>query len=155
MRPPDSVTSNITVGLCFNRQCCRNQHYRFVAQASSGILVITTGLLLTGSDGYDNTAGLWQDPAVMAKTTLSVCGSSRQCHLGHHCRFVANRQWRLRQHFRFVSNRQWWLRQHHRFIANRHGPFVYYCFIINLNFYFFVGLGFTLYTLRRRQVHQY
>ena len=44
------------------------------------------------------------EPAVMAKPTLSVYGSSRQC---HHCRFVANRQWCLRQHCRFSANRQW------------------------------------------------
>ena len=35
------------------------------------------------------------------------------------------------------------------------GLFVFYCFIIYFNLYFFVELGFALYTLRRRQVHQY
>ena len=35
------------------------------------------------------------------------------------------------------------------------GPFAFYCFIINFNLYFFVELGFALYMLRRRQVHQY
>ena len=35
------------------------------------------------------------------------------------------------------------------------GPFVFYCFIIYFNFYFFVESDFALYTLRRRQVHQY
>ena len=35
------------------------------------------------------------------------------------------------------------------------GPFVFYCFIIYFNLYFFVESGFALYTLRRRQVHQY
>ena len=34
-------------------------------------------------------------------------------------------------------------------------PFVFYCFIIYFNLYFFVESGFALYTLRRRQVHQY
>ena len=33
--------------------------------------------------------------------------------------------------------------------------FVFYCFIIYFNLYFFVKSGFALYTLRRRQVHQY
>jgi len=33
--------------------------------------------------------------------------------------------------------------------------FVFYCFIIYFNLYFFVESGFTLYTLRRRHVHQY
>ena len=35
------------------------------------------------------------------------------------------------------------------------GPFAFYYFIIDFNLYFFVESGFTLYTLRRRQVHQY
>ena len=35
------------------------------------------------------------------------------------------------------------------------GPFVFYCFIIYFNLYFFVKSGLALYTLRRRQVHQY
>ena len=35
------------------------------------------------------------------------------------------------------------------------GPFAFYCFIIDFNLYFFVESGFALYTLRRRQVHQY
>ena len=35
------------------------------------------------------------------------------------------------------------------------GPFAFYCFIIDFNLYFFMESGFTLYTLRRRQVHQY
>ena len=35
------------------------------------------------------------------------------------------------------------------------GPFAFYCFIIYFNLYFFVESGFALYTLRRRQVHQY
>ena len=35
------------------------------------------------------------------------------------------------------------------------GPFVFYCFIFYFNLYFFVESGFSLYTLRRRQVHQY
>ena len=35
------------------------------------------------------------------------------------------------------------------------GPFVFYCFIIYFNLYFFVESGFALYTLRRRHVHQY
>ena len=35
------------------------------------------------------------------------------------------------------------------------GPFVFYCFIIDFNLYFFVESGFDLYTLRRQQVHQY
>ena len=35
------------------------------------------------------------------------------------------------------------------------GPFVFYCFIIYFNLYFFVESGFALYTLHRRQVHQY
>ena len=35
------------------------------------------------------------------------------------------------------------------------GPFTFYCFIIDFNLYFFVESGFALYTLRRRQVHQY
>jgi len=30
------------------------------------------------------------------------------------------------------------------------GPFIYYCFIIYFNLYFFVGSGFALYMLRRR-----
>ena len=34
-------------------------------------------------------------------------------------------------------------------------PFAFYCFIIYFNLYFFVESGFALYTLRRRQVHQY
>ena len=54
----------------------------------------TAGLLLTGSDGYDNTAG------------LLLTGSDV--------------------------------------------PFVFYCFIIYCNLYFFVESGFALYTLRRR-----
>ena len=33
------------------------------------------------------------------------------------------------------------------------GLFVFYCFIIYFNLYFFVESGFALYTLRRRQVH--
>ena len=35
------------------------------------------------------------------------------------------------------------------------GPFVFYCFIIYFNLYFFVESGFALYTLHRQQVHQY
>ena len=35
------------------------------------------------------------------------------------------------------------------------GPFAFYYFIIDFNLYFFVESGFALYTLRRRQVHQY
>ena len=35
------------------------------------------------------------------------------------------------------------------------GPLAFYCFIIDFNLYFFVESGFALYTLRRRQVHQY
>ena len=34
-------------------------------------------------------------------------------------------------------------------------PFVFYYFIIYFNLYFFMKSGFALYTLRRRQVHQY
>ena len=33
--------------------------------------------------------------------------------------------------------------------------FAIYCFIIDFNLYFFVKSGFALYTLHRRQVHQY
>ena len=39
-------------------------------------------------------------------------------------------------------------------LTGSYGPFVFYCFIIDFNF-FFVESGFALYTLRRRQVHQY
>ena len=35
------------------------------------------------------------------------------------------------------------------------GLFAFYCFIIDFNLYFFVESAFALYTLRRRQVHQY
>ena len=41
------------------------------------------------------------------------------------------------------------------FLTGSDGPFTFYCFIIYFNLYFFVELGFALYTLRRRQVHQY
>ena len=34
-------------------------------------------------------------------------------------------------------------------------PFAFYRFIIYFNLYFFVESGFALYTLHRRQVHQY
>ena len=34
-------------------------------------------------------------------------------------------------------------------------PFIFYYFIIYFNLYFIVESDFTLYTLRRRQVHQY
>ena len=40
-------------------------------------------------------------------------------------------------------------------LTDSDGPFVFYCFIIYLNLYFFMESGFALYTLRRRQVHQY
>ena len=35
IRPPDSVNSNISVGLCFNRLYCRNQHCRFITRPDS------------------------------------------------------------------------------------------------------------------------
>ena len=57
------------------------------------------GWLITGSDGYDNTAG--------------------------------------------------------SLLTDGDGPFAFYCFIIDFNLYFFVESGFALYTLRRRQIHQY
>ena len=60
---------------------------------------ITAGLLLTGSDVYDNTVGF-------LLTASDV-------------------------------------------------TFVFYCLIIYFNLYFFVESGFALYTLCRRQVHQY
>ena len=41
-----------------NRQCCRNHHCRFMAQAGTVEQANTVGLLLTGSDGYDNNVGL-------------------------------------------------------------------------------------------------
>ena len=40
-------------------------------------------------------------------------------------------------------------------LTDSDGPFAFYCFIIDFNLYFFVESSFTLYTLRRRQVHQY
>ena len=40
-------------------------------------------------------------------------------------------------------------------LTGKDGPFAFYCFIIYFNLYFFVESGFTLYTLRRRHVHQY
>ena len=40
-------------------------------------------------------------------------------------------------------------------LTDSDGPFAFYCFIIDFNLYFFVESGFALYTLRRRQVHQY
>ena len=35
------------------------------------------------------------------------------------------------------------------------GTFAFYCFIIDFNLFIFVESGFALYTLRRRQIHQY
>ena len=40
-------------------------------------------------------------------------------------------------------------------LTDSDGPFAFYYFIIDFNLYFFVESGFALYTLRRRQVHQY
>ena len=60
---------------------------------------ITAGLLLTGSNVYDNTAGL--------------------------------------------------------LFTDSDVTFAFYCFIIYFHLYFFVKSGFALYTLRRRQVHEY
>ena len=40
-------------------------------------------------------------------------------------------------------------------LTGSEGPFAFYCFIIYFNLYFFMESGFALYTLRRRQVHQY
>ena len=40
-------------------------------------------------------------------------------------------------------------------LTDSDGPFVFYYFIIYFNLYFFMKSGFALYTLRRRQVHQY
>ena len=65
-----------------------------MVQASSVEQADTIGLLLTGSDGYDNTVGL--------------------------------------------------------LLTGGDGPFVFYCFIIYFNLYFFVELGFALYTLCKR-----
>ena len=70
-----------------------------MAQAGSVEQANTVGLVLTDSDGFNNTASL--------------------------------------------------------LLAGGDGLFVFYCFIIYFNLYFFVESGFALYTLRRRQVHQY
>ena len=40
-------------------------------------------------------------------------------------------------------------------LAGSDVTFAFYCFIIDFNLYFSVESGFALYTLRRRQVHQY
>jgi len=102
---PAEFSSTNTVGLCFNRQCSRKNHCRFVTRTDSATLPVYVS---TGSVLVRITADLWQEPVVMYKPTLLVCGSSRQCYLVHHCRFVSNWQWCLRQHCRFAANRQWW-----------------------------------------------
>ena len=79
-----------------NRQWWLSQRCRFVAPAGSAI---TIGLLLTGSDVYDNTVGF--------------------------------------------------------LLTSSDVTFVFYCFIIYFNLYFFVESGLALYTLLRWQVHQY
>ena len=84
-----------------------------MAQASSAILAITTGLLLTGSEGYDNTVGLYLTGSNGYDNTVGLL------------------------------------------LTGSDGPFAFIFFIIYFNLYFFVKLGFTLYMLHRRQVHQY
>ena len=65
-----------------------------MVQAGSVEQANTVSFLLTGTDGYDNTAGL--------------------------------------------------------LLTGGYDPFVFYCFIIYFNLYFFVESGFALYTLRRQ-----
>ena len=84
-----------------------------MTQASSAILAITAGLLLTSSDGYDNTVGLLLTGSDGYDNTADLL------------------------------------------LTGSDDPFVFYCFIICFNLYFFVKSGFALYTLHRRQVYQY
>ena len=110
-----------------NRQCCRNHHYRFMAHVGSVEQANTVGLLLTGSDGYDNNAGLLLTGSDGYDNTVGL----------------------------LITNSDGYDNTAGSLLTDSDGPFAFYCFIIYCNLYFFVELGFALYALRRRQVHQY
>ena len=82
-------------------------------------------MIKTGSDGLVNAAGLWLEPAVPALLVLLLTDSD------------------------VYDNTADFL------ITGSDVTFAIYCFIIDFNLYFFIDSGFALYTLRRRQVHQY
>ena len=79
----------------------------------------------TGSVVVRITAGLWLEPAVPSLPVLLLTDSD------------------------VYDNTASFL------ITGNDVTFAIYCFIIDFNSYFFVELGFALYTLCRRQVHQY
>jgi hypothetical protein len=61
--------------LWFNLAVINSTNCRFLIRANSDDLTIT--------------AGLWLNPTAMFKTSLPVCGSTRQRWSRHHCRLVA------------------------------------------------------------------
>ena len=99
----------------------------------------------------------WLKPAVLSKPTLSVHGSNRQCCPNHQCRFMVQSisVGQANTVGLFLTDSDGYDNTAGLLLTGDDGPFVYYCFIIYFNLYFFVGSGFALYTLRRRQVHQY
>ena len=103
---------------------------------------------------------------------MSVGGSNWQCCSKYQCRFTnqtgsvcCNHQCRFVIHADsvdqantvglFLTASDCYDNTADLLLTGGDGPFVFYCFIIYFNLYFFVGSGFALYTLRRRQVLQY
>ena len=112
-----------------SRQWCSSQHCRLMARANS--------------DPQANTAGSWLKPIVILKPTLLACGSSQQWCSSQYCRLEL---WTGSVAQDIIAG----LTCKPAVIS-----FSYFIVLYNLFFIFLVESSFTLYSLRRRQVHQY
>ena len=97
--------------------------------------------------------GCWLKPAVLRKPTLSVDGSNRQCCPNHQCRFMvqSGSVGQANTVGLFLTGSDGYDNIAGLLLTGGDGLFVYYCFIIYFNLYFFVELGLALYMLCRRQ----
>ena len=83
---------------------------------------------------------------------MSVHGSNRQCSCNYQCRFIVQAGSVEQDNTvgLLLTDSDGYDNTAGLLLTSGDGPFVFYCFIIYFNLYFFVESGFALYTLRRR-----
>ena len=106
----------------------------------------------TGSVVVNISVGSWLKPAVLRKPTLSVHGSNRQCCPNHQCRFMvqSGSVGQANTVGLFLTDSDGYDNTAGLLLTGGNGPFVFYCFIIYFNLYFFMKSGFALYTFGGR-----
>ena len=99
---------------------------------------------MTGSVVVNISGGSWLKPVVLRKPTLSVDGSNRQCCPNHQRRFMVHSGsvGQANTVGLFLTGSDGYDNTAGLLLTGDDGPFVYYCFIIYFNLYFFRGIGF-------------